>query len=164
MNAEDGQSAGPRTHCAQQLDEALLLSLLAQELGLVAAPPPVAPARDPKATDVQTPAVPADSSARPTTPSEHGQHRADLMTDLPAVPEQHQSGQPRPHRTIDRTISATCQTHGAQGFCNLRVTKTGDGIVLNPHVAGACVITLDETGTAALRDLLIEWQGWQDHR
>jgi hypothetical protein len=37
--------------------------------------------------------------------------------------------------------------------------KAGDGIVLNPHVAGSCVITLDEAGTDALRDLLIEWQG-----
>jgi hypothetical protein len=64
-----------------------------------------------------------------------------------------------PRRTIDRTISATCQIHGARGFCNLRVTRAGDGIVLNPHVAGSCVITLDEAGTTALRDLLIEWQG-----
>ena len=60
-----------------------------------------------------------------------------------------------PRRTIDRTIVATCQIHGARGFCNLRVTKAGDGIVLNPHVAGSCVITLDEAGAAALRDLLI---------
>lgn len=84
--------------------------------------------------------------------------------DTPAMPEQHQCGQSRPHRTIDRTISATCQIHGATGFCNLRVTKTGDGIVLNPHVAGACVITLDQTGNIALRELLIEWQEWTDRR
>jgi hypothetical protein len=63
-----------------------------------------------------------------------------------------------PRRTIDRTISATCQMHGSKGFCNLRVTRAGDGIVLNPHVAGSCVIALDEAGTDALRDLLIEWQ------
>ena len=63
-----------------------------------------------------------------------------------------------PRRTIDRTISATCQIHGSKGFCNLRVTKAGDGIVLNPHVAGSCVNTLDEASTAALRDLLIELQ------
>ena len=81
------------------------------------------------------------------------------MMDTPGMPEQHQPGQPRPHRTIDRTISATCQTHGAKGFCNLRVTKTGNGLVLNPHVADACVITLDEAGTTTLRNLLIEWQG-----
>ena len=81
--------------------------------------------------------------------------------DAPGVPEQHQPGQPRPRRTIDRTISATCEIHGAKGFCNLRVTKAGDGIVLNPHVAGSCVITLDAAGVVALRELLIEWQGWQ---
>ena len=83
----------------------------------------------------------------------------DLVTDTPGVPEQHQPGQPRPGRALDRTITATCQVHGAKGFCNLRVTKAGDGIVLNPHVAGSCVITLDEAGVAALRDLLIEWHG-----
>jgi hypothetical protein len=44
------------------------------------------------------------------------------------------------------------------------VTKAGDGIALNPHVAGSCVITLDEADTAALCDLLIEWQGWKGRR
>jgi hypothetical protein len=81
---------------------------------------------------------------------------AELVMDTPGVPEQHQPRQSQPGRTIDRTISATCQIHGARGFCNLRVTKVGDGIVLNPHVAGSCVIALDEAGTDALRDLLIE--------
>ena len=83
----------------------------------------------------------------------------ELVTDTPGVPEQHQPGQPQPRRTIDRTISATCQIHGAKGFCSLRVTRAGGGIVLDPHVGGACVITLDEAVVAALRDLLIEWQG-----
>ena len=77
-------------------------------------------------------------------------------TDSSGVPEQH-----RPHRPIDQTIIATCRTHGAQGFWNLRVTKNGDGIVLNPHVADTCVIAFDEPGTAALRELLIGWQGWR---
>jgi hypothetical protein len=85
---------------------------------------------------------------------------AELVMDAAGVSEQHQPGQPRQGRAIDRTISATCQIHGAKGFCNLRVTKTGGGIVLDPHVAGSCVITLDDQGAAALRDLLIEWQGW----
>lgn len=83
----------------------------------------------------------------------------ELVTDTPGVPEQHQPGRSRLRRAIDQTIPSTCQTHGAEGFCNLRVTKTDDGIVLNPHVSGACVITLDETGTTTLRELLIEWKG-----
>ncbi len=83
------------------------------------------------------------------------------MTGTPGVPGQHQ---PRPRRADNRTISATCQLHGSTGFCNLRVTKAGDGIVLDPHVGGACVLTLDEAGTAALRDLLIEWRGWEGPR
>lgn len=62
-------------------------------------------------------------------------------------------------RTDDRTISSTCQIHGARGFCNLRLTKVGSDIVLNPHVDGSCVITLDEDGAVAMRDLLIEWLG-----
>ena len=85
---------------------------------------------------------------------------AELVTDTPGVPEQHQPSRPRPHRTVDRTISTTCQIHGARGFCNLRVTRRADGgIVLDPHVGGACVLTLDELASAELRNLLIEWQG-----
>ena len=86
--------------------------------------------------------------------------------DTPGVPEQHQSGQPAPHRAADRTISASYQTHGeARGFCNLRVTKAADGgIVLDPHVAGYCVVTLDEAGAGALRNVLTEWMGWEGSR
>lgn len=76
------------------------------------------------------------------------------MTDTPGVPDQ-----PRPCRAVDRTISATCQIHGARGFCSLRVTRRADGgIVLDPHVGGACVLTLDEVASAELRNQLIEWQ------
>jgi hypothetical protein len=86
--------------------------------------------------------------------------------DTPGVPEQHQPGQSAPRRAVGRTISATCQTHGAaRGFCNLRVTKAADGgIVLDPHVAGYCVVTLDEAGAGALRNVLIEWMGWEGSR
>jgi hypothetical protein len=74
--------------------------------------------------------------------------------------------QPAPHRAVGRTISATCQTHSeTRGFCNLRVTKAADGgIVLDPHVAGYCVVTLDEAGAGALRTVLIEWMGWEGSR
>ncbi|MGH3811981.1 MAG: hypothetical protein ACRDUV_05930 [Pseudonocardiaceae bacterium] len=66
----------------------------------------------------------------------------------------------RPARANDRTIPVTCTTHSSgRGFCNLRVTKVDDDIVLDPHVAGCYVITLDEADTTALFDLLGEWLG-----
>lgn len=59
-----------------------------------------------------------------------------------------------------RTIPATCQTHrGCRGFCNLRVTKIDGDIVLDPHVDGSCVITLDETAATQLFDILGKWLG-----
>jgi hypothetical protein len=42
-------------------------------------------------------------------------------------------------------------------ICNLRVTKVNGNIVLDPHVAGCCVITLDTDQASALRDTLTEW-------
>ncbi len=82
------------------------------------------------------------------------------MTDTPGTPEQHQPG-----RAVGRTIPATCQLHGARGFCNLRVTRrVNGGLVLDPHVGGSCVLTLDEVGGAALRDALVEWLGWKGSR
>jgi hypothetical protein len=88
------------------------------------------------------------------------------VRDTPGVPEQHQSGQPAPRRAVDRTISATCQTHGeARSFCNLQVTKAADGgVVLDPQVAGYCVVTLDEAEAGVLRDVLTEWMGWEGSR
>ena len=59
----------------------------------------------------------------------------------------------------DRTISTTCQIHGARGFCNLRVTKINGEIVLNPHVDGSCVLRLDKTAATQLFDILGEWLG-----
>jgi hypothetical protein len=61
--------------------------------------------------------------------------------------------------TSERTIPTTCQIHGARGFCNLRVTKIDGEIVLNPHVAGSCVIRLDEVAATQLFDILGEWLG-----
>jgi hypothetical protein len=57
-----------------------------------------------------------------------------------------------------RTIPSTCRTHGGcRGFCNLRLTKVGDSIVLDPHVTDCCVIELDQDQARAIRDTLIEW-------
>ncbi|MGH3821290.1 MAG: hypothetical protein ACRDRA_00355 [Pseudonocardiaceae bacterium] len=59
-----------------------------------------------------------------------------------------------------RTVSATCQTHrGRKGFCNLRLTKVGGEIVLDPHVTGCCVLRLDEIEARVVRDTLIAWLG-----
>lgn len=59
-----------------------------------------------------------------------------------------------------RTIPSTCRTHGGyRGFCNLRLTKVGSSIVLDPHVTDCCVIELDEEQATAVRDTLIEWLG-----
>ncbi len=65
----------------------------------------------------------------------------------------------RPARANYRTILVTCTTHGCRGFCSLRVTKVGDDIVLDPHVAGSCVIVFDGTAARALFGLLGEWLG-----
>lgn len=59
-----------------------------------------------------------------------------------------------------RTIPAACQIdHGHRGFCTLHLSKANGEIVLDPHVAGSCVIALDEDGALAIRDTLTEWLG-----
>ncbi|MDQ3765703.1 MAG: hypothetical protein M3460_31155 [Actinomycetota bacterium] len=59
-----------------------------------------------------------------------------------------------------RTIPATCQTHrGCRGYCNLRVSQINGEVVLDPHVDGSCVITLDKTAALAMRDTLTDWLG-----
>jgi hypothetical protein len=89
---------------------------------------------------------------RPLSPLIHGQ----AVIDIPET--QHQ--QPVPARSSNsRAIAVTCTQHGAAGFTNLIVSKRDGTIVLDPHVAGSCVITLDETAATALSDLLGEWLG-----
>ena len=58
-----------------------------------------------------------------------------------------------------RAIAVTCSQHGAVGFTNLMVSKRDGAIVLDPHVAGSCVIILNEASAVALFDLLGEWLG-----
>ncbi|MGH3888606.1 MAG: hypothetical protein ACRDSZ_18940 [Pseudonocardiaceae bacterium] len=77
----------------------------------------------------------------------------------------------RPERPMSNpsvTLQCTCQPHQTgTGFCNLRVTKDkGGGIVLDPHVDGdrSCVLCFDVDEAVALRDLLIDWLGWQGRR
>jgi hypothetical protein len=50
----------------------------------------------------------------------------------------------RPPKTR-KVISSTCALHTlTPGYCNLEVRREGGGIVLHPHVDGACVITFNE--------------------
>ncbi|MGH3985233.1 MAG: hypothetical protein ACRDST_21725 [Pseudonocardiaceae bacterium] len=59
-----------------------------------------------------------------------------------------------------RAIPATCELHrGSVGYTNLMVGKRDGAIVLDPHVTGCCVISLDENGATTLRDTLTEWLG-----
>jgi hypothetical protein len=59
-----------------------------------------------------------------------------------------------------RAIPAHCAMHGGTpGFTNLLMSKRDGTIVLDPHPIGACVITLDQDGAAAVSDTLIEWLG-----
>ncbi|MGH3844368.1 MAG: hypothetical protein ACRDS0_23415 [Pseudonocardiaceae bacterium] len=64
--------------------------------------------------------------------------------------------QPTSHH---RTILTTCRVHGAEGFCNLRLTKTGGSIVFDPHVDGGCVIVLDEKAAGEVFDTIGRWLG-----
>jgi hypothetical protein len=80
----------------------------------------------------------------------------DIVIDIPSeIPHQ----QPVAARgSTSRAIAVTCTQHGAVGFTNLMVSKREGAIVLDPHVAGSCVI-LDETAATALFDLLGVWLG-----
>lgn len=58
----------------------------------------------------------------------------------------------------ERTIPTACQVDGGRrGSCNLRVSKAHDEIMLDPHVTGSCVISLDESGALKMRNTLTEW-------
>jgi hypothetical protein len=59
-----------------------------------------------------------------------------------------------------KAIPATCGLHrGPVGFANLMVSQQGGTIVFDPHVTGACVISLHEESARTLRNLLTEWLG-----
>ena len=66
----------------------------------------------------------------------------------------------RPARGLRKAIPATCGLHrGPMGFANLMISKQGESFVLDPHVTGECLITLNEQSVKALRDTLTEWLG-----
>jgi hypothetical protein len=63
----------------------------------------------------------------------------------------------RHNRTV---IHATCALHhGPAGFANVVVSKRDGQIVFDPHVTGACVLTLAEDEAVALQDALTRWLG-----
>jgi hypothetical protein len=72
-------------------------------------------------------------------------------TDAPAT---------KPASSNRKVIHATCALHrGPAGFANVVVSKRDGTIVFDPHVTGACVLTLDEGAATALFDLLGVWLG-----
>jgi hypothetical protein len=78
----------------------------------------------------------------------------------PDVPETEQQQQPvRGRGSNSRAIAVTCTQHGSAGFTNLMVSKRDGAVVLDPHIADSCVLTLDEAAATALFDLLGEWLG-----
>jgi hypothetical protein len=59
-----------------------------------------------------------------------------------------------------KVLHATCSLHGGPvGFTNVVVSKRDAMIVFDPHVTGACVLTLAEDEAVALRDTLSRWLG-----
>ncbi|MGH3673778.1 MAG: hypothetical protein ACRDSH_24625 [Pseudonocardiaceae bacterium] len=59
-----------------------------------------------------------------------------------------------------RVIHATCTKHGgSRGFVNLVMSRSGGQIVLDLHVTGQCVLSLDEDEARSMRDALTEWLG-----
>lgn len=59
-----------------------------------------------------------------------------------------------------KAIPAMCGPHrGSRGSTSLMVSERDGTIVLDPHVTGACVLSLDEESARTLRDTLMEWLG-----
>ncbi|MBV8542109.1 MAG: hypothetical protein JO063_10240 [Pseudonocardiales bacterium] len=63
-------------------------------------------------------------------------------------------------RANRRAIDVTCALHrGPRNFANLVVEKQGGEIVFDVHVAGACVIILEESAATTLFEALRIWLG-----
>lgn len=72
-------------------------------------------------------------------------------TDAPAT---------KPTGNDRKVLHATCALHrGPVGFANVVASKRDGTIVFDPHVTGACVLTLAEGEAVALRDALTRWLG-----
>ena len=67
-------------------------------------------------------------------------------------------GHPTNHRR--KAIPETCALErGPVEDVNLMVSKRDGTIVIDPQIAGSCVISLDEEGATTLGDLLSVWLG-----
>jgi hypothetical protein len=76
---------------------------------------------------------------------------SDDSTDLPLT---QRAGERR------KVIPVSCELEqGPSEPANLIVSTRAGMIKIDPQVAGACVITLDEDNACALRDKLTEWFG-----
>lgn len=65
-----------------------------------------------------------------------------------------------PNKDRRKAIPATCGLErGPVSVTNLMVSVQGGSIVLDPQVAGACVMSLDEEGVKLLRNILSVWLG-----
>jgi hypothetical protein len=74
-----------------------------------------------------------------------------------AAEQQPETQRPGKNRKV---IHATCALHrGPVGFANVVVSKRDGVIVFDPHVTGACVLTLAEDGARVLFEALGEWLG-----
>jgi hypothetical protein len=63
-------------------------------------------------------------------------------------------------RANRRAIPVTCAVHkGPRNFANLVAEKQGGEIILAPHVAGECVIILEEAAATTLFEALRIWLG-----
>lgn len=54
-------------------------------------------------------------------------------------------------------LSATCDQHGTRGFTNLLIESHRDEIRIDPHVMGACVLTLGREEVRRLVTCLSQW-------
>lgn len=79
-----------------------------------------------------------------------------MIDDVTEIP--HQQSVPA-RGSISRAIAVTCSRHGSAKFTNLMVSTRDGAIVLDPHGANSCEITLDEAAATVLFDLLGQWLG-----
>jgi hypothetical protein len=57
-----------------------------------------------------------------------------------------------------KAINGWCALHGGvRGFSNIVIRKVEDGIELDPHAVGACVLAIDEENTRTMVETVAEW-------
>jgi hypothetical protein len=57
-----------------------------------------------------------------------------------------------------KVISGWCALHGgAREFSSIVIRKVEDGIELDPHAVGACVLTIDKENARMLVETVAQW-------